>query len=66
MFFGNTKNWSTYPAFLTKGRSPKPEALPHLGLTLVFTPTEKRQCVGASSSRHQNQLDFEQKAIYLA
>ena len=57
---------SSYPHFSQERRSLITETLPDLGLTLVFTPAIKRQSVGASSSLHQNQLDFEQKAIYLA
>ena len=47
-------------------RSLKSETLPSLALTLVSTAAVKGQSVGARSSRHQDQLDFEQKVIYSA
>ena len=46
--------------------SPKLEALQHICLTLVLTPCCETTVCGLSSNQHQNQLNFKEKAIYLA
>ncbi len=69
--FGNTLCKIACSTFANSIRDPlrgalKPEVLLHLCLTLPLTQSRETTVCGLSSSQHQNQLDFEQKAIYLA
>ena len=49
-----------------KGDRSLPKSLPYQGLNLVFAQSRNATVCGESSCLHQNQLDWAQKAIYLA
>ena len=54
------------PVFLTEKAIGKAQKPPYQGLNLVFAQSRNTTVCGESSCLHQNQLDWAQKAIYLA
>ena len=55
-----------FPHFSPQRRSVKPKILLHQGLNLMFAQSRNTTVCGESSCLHQNQLNWAQKAIYLA